>query len=192
MSKFTDELFKLCVATVDSQHVDKLFLNFGHSDNSKLFEEYLRDMCDIAKLYIIYDYDVYYQGDIVTEEILKHVQDNAIVLPIHKGMDISILSSIWANILSKDKCKERTDVAIDCLTNKFALIDRNICSDSFINYMSSISPGVRYYPIDDKDDIINGVKISIDHILVVGDAAQLADFELEMKRFLNSHMLKTI
>ena len=192
MSKFTDELFNLCVATVDSQHVDKLFLNFGHNDNYKLFEEYIRDMSDIAKLYAIYDYDVYYQGDIVTEEILKQAQENVLVLPIYRGMAVDVLSNIWANILSKDKCKERTDSALDCLTNKFALIDRNICSDSFINYMSSISPGVRYYPIDEKDDIINGVKLNESHVLVVGDAAQLADFEIELKKFFNLHLTKTL
>jgi hypothetical protein len=192
MSKFTDELFNLCVAIVDSQHVDKLFLNFGHNDNFKLFEEYIRDMSDIAKLYAIYDYDVYYQGDIVTEEILKQAQENALVLPIYKGMAVDVLSNIWANILSKDKCKERTDSALDCLTNKFALIDRNICSDSFINYVSSISPGVRYYPIDEKDDIINGVKLNESHVLVVGDAAKLADFEIELKKFFNLHLTKTL
>ena len=192
MSKFTDELFNLCVAIVDSQHVDKLFLNFGHNDNSKLFEEYIRDMSDIAKLYAIYDYDVYYQGDIVTEEILKQAHENALVLPIYKGMAVDILSNIWANILSKDKCKERTDSALDCLTNKFSLIDRNICSDSFINYVSSISPGVRYYPVDEEDDIINGVKLNESHILVVGDAAKLADFEIELKKFFNLHLTKTL
>ena len=192
MSEFTDELFNLCVAIVDSQHVDKLFLNFGHNDNFKLFEEYIRDMSDIAKLYAIYDYDVYYQGDIVTEEILKQAQENALVLPIYRGMAVDVLSNIWANILSKDKCKERTDSALDCLTNKFALIDRNICSDSFINYVSSISPGVRYYPIDEKDDIINGVKLNESHVLVVGDAAKLADFEIELKKFFNLHLTKTL
>ena len=192
MSKFTDELFNLCVATADAQHVDKLFLNFGHSENSKLFEEYLRDMCDIAKLYVIYDYDIYYQGVIVTEEIVKQAQDNAVVLPVHKGMDMVVLSSIWGSILSKDKCKERADAALDCLTHKFALIDRSICSDSFINYMSSLSYGVRYYPIDEKEDIINGVKLNEMHVLVVGDAAQLSDFEFELKQFSNLHLTKTL
>lgn len=193
MSKFTDELFDLCVAVVDSHNLDKLFLNFGHRvNNSKLFEAYLKDMCDVDKLYVIYDYDIYYQGDIVTEEILKKEQKNAVVLPANVVTKAADLSGVWEGILVTDKCKERVDVTLDCLTHRFSLVDTQIFNVDFLKYMTFVIEGLVFHTISKEEDILAGIKLNGDHILVVGDADKLADFELEMKKFFNSHMMKTI
>lgn len=191
MSKFTDELFDLCVAVVDSQHLDKLFLNFGHSDNSTRFNAYLNDMCDVEKLYVIYDYDIYYQGDIVTEEILKEEQKNALVLPVYY-VQSSDISNTWENIISNDKSKERVDVTLDCLTHRFTLVDMQIFNANFLKYMTFVIKDLVFFPIPKEEDIQTGVRLTGEHILVVGDADKLADFELEMKRFFDAHMMKTV
>lgn len=191
MSKFTDELFDLCVAVVDSQHLDKLFLNFGHSDNSTRFNAYLSDMCDIEKLYVIYDYDIYYQGDIVTEEILKEEQKNALVLPVYY-VQLSDISNTWESIISSDKSKERVDVTLDCLTHRFALVDMQIFNANFLKYMTFVIKDLVFFPIPKEEDIQIGVRLTGEHVLVVGDAVQLADFELEMKRFFEAHIMKTL
>lgn len=190
-TEFTDELFDLCVAVVDSQHLDKLFLNFGHSDNSTRFNAYLSDMCDIEKLYVIYDYDIYYQGDIVTEEILKEEQKNALVLPVYY-VQLSDINNTWESIISSDKSKERVDVTLDCLTHRFALVDMQIFNANFLKYMTFVIKDLVFFPIPKEEDIQTGVRLTDEHVLVVGDAVQLADFELEMKRFFEAHIMKTL
>lgn len=193
MSKFTDELFDLCVAVVDSHNLDKIFLNFGHRvNNSKLFEAYLKDLCDVDKLYIVYDYDIYYQGDIVTEEILKKEQRNAVVLPANTVTKAAALSGVWEGILSNDKCKERVDVTLDCLTHRFSLVDTQIFNVDFLKYMTFVIEGLVFHTISKEEDILAGIKLNGEHVLVVGDVDKLADFELEMKRFFEAHMMKTI
>lgn len=192
MSKLTDELFDLCVSVVDSHHLDKLFLNLGDKGNSEYFAEYIRDMCDIDKLYVIYDYDIYYQGDVVTEEILKKEQKNALVLPVYSTVEPKDLSAIWEGILSNSKSKERVDVTLDCLTCRFALIDKQIFNSDFLTYMSIVSKDIVFYPITKEKDILTGIRLMGNHVLIVGDAVQLADFELEMKRFLEVHIMKTL
>lgn len=193
MSKFTDELFDLCVAVVDSHHLDRLFLNFGNRiDNSKLFEDYLRDMCDVDKLYVIYDYEIYYQGDIVTDVILREEQKNAAVLPVNVATSVTSISEVWESILSNDKFKERVDVTLDCLTHRFALIDTQIFNVDFLKYMTFVIKGLVFHTISKEDEILTGIKMNGDHILIVGDADKLADFELEMRRFLDAHLMKTL
>ena len=192
MSKLTDELFDLCVSVVDSHHLDKLFLNLGNKGNSEYFAEYIRDMCDIDKLYVIYDYDIYYQGDVVTEEILKKEQKNALVLPVYSTVEPKDLSDIWEGILSNSKSKERVDATLDCLTCRFALIDKQIFNSDFLTYMSIISKDIVFYPITKEKDILTSTRLMDDHVLIVGDAVQLADFELEMKRFFEAHIMKTL
>ena len=192
MSKLTDELFNLCVSVVDSHHLDKLFLNLGNKGNSEYFAEYIRDMCDIDKLYVIYDYDIYYKGDVVTEEILKKEQKNALVLPVYSTVEPKDLSAIWEGILSNSKCKERVDATLDCLTCRFALIDKQIFNSDFLTYISIVSKDIVFYPITKEKDILTGVRLMDNHVLIVGDAVQLADFELEMKRFFEAHIMKTL
>lgn len=192
MSKLTDELFNLCVSVVDSHHLDKLFLNLGNKGNSEYFAEYIRDMCDIDKLYVIYDYDIYYQGDVVTEEILKKEQKNALVLPVYSTVEPKDLSTIWEGILSNSKSKERVDATLDCLTCRFALIDKQIFNSDFLTYMSFVSNDIVFYPITKEKDILTGIRLMDNHVLIVGDAVQLADFELEMKRFFEAHIMKTL
>lgn len=192
MSKLTDELFDLCVSVVDSHHLDKLFLNLGNKGNSGYFAEYIRDMCDIDKLYVIYDYDIYYQGDVVTEEILKKEQKNALVLPVYSTVEPKDLSAIWEGILSSSKSKERVDATLDCLTCRFALIDKQIFNSDFLTYMSIVNKDIVFYPITKEKDILTSIRLMDDHVLIVGDAVQLADFELEMKRFFEAHMMKTL
>lgn len=192
MSKLTDELFDLCVSVVDSHHLDKLFLNLWNKGNSEYFAEYIRDMCDIDKLYVIYDYDIYYQGDVVTEEILKKEQKNALVLPVYSTVELKDLSAIWEGILSNSKSKERVDATLDCLTCRFALIDKQIFNSDFLTYMSIVSKDIVFYPITKEKDILTGIRLMDNHVLIVGDAVQLADFELEMKRFLEAHIMKTL
>lgn len=192
MSKLTDELFDLCVSVVDSHHLDKLFLNLGNKGNSEYFAEYIRDMCDIDKLYVIYDYDIYYQGDVVTEEILKKEQKNALVLPVYSTVEPKDLSAIWEGILSNSKSKERVDVTLDCLTCRFALIDKQIFNSDFLTYMSIVSKDIVFYPITKEKDILTSIRLMDNHVLIVGDAVQLADFELKMKRFFEDHMMKTL
>lgn len=192
MSKLTDELFNLCVSVVDSHHLDKLFLNLGNKGNSEYFAEYIRDMCDIDKLYVIYDYDIYYQGDVVTEEILKKEQKNALVLPVYSTVEPEDLSAIWEGILSNSKSKERVDATLDCLTCRFALIDKKIFNSDFLTYMSIVSKDIVFYPITKEKDILTGIRLMDNHVLIVGDTVQLADFELEMKRFFEAHIMKTL
>lgn len=192
MSKLTDELFNLCVSIVDSHHLDKLFLNLGNKGNSEYFAEYIRDMCDIDKLYVIYDYDIYYQGDVVTEEILKKEQKNALVLPVYSTVELKDLSAIWEGILSNSKSKERVDATLDCLTCRFALIDKQIFNSDFLTYMSIVNKDIVFYPITKEKDILTSIRLMDDHVLIVGDAVQLADFELEMKRFFEAHIMKTL
>lgn len=192
MSKLTDELFDLCVSVVDSHHLDKLFLNLGNKGNSEYFAEYIRDMCDIDKLYVIYDYDIYYQGDIVTKEILKKEQKNALVLPVYSTVELKDLSAIWEGILSNSKSKERVDATLDCLTCRFALIDKQIFNSDFLTYMSIISKDIVFYPINKEKDILTSIRLMDNHVLIVGDTVQLADFELEMKRFFEAHIMKTL
>ena len=192
MSTLTDELFNLCVSVVDSHHLDKLFLNLGNKGNSEYFAEYIRDMCDIDKLYVIYDYDIYYQGDVVTEEILKKEQKNALVLPVYSTVEPEDLSAIWEGILSNSKSKERVDATLDCLTCRFALIDKQIFNSDFLTYMSIVNKDVVFYPITKKKDVLTSIRLMDDHVLIVGDAVQLADFELEMKRFFEAHIMKTL
>lgn len=192
MSKLTDELFNLCVSVVDSQHLDKLFLNLGNKGNSEYFAEYIRDMCDIDKLYVIYDYDIYYQGDVVTEEILKKEQKNALVLPVYSTVEPKDLSAIWEGILSNSKSKERVDATLDCLTCRFALIDKQIFNSDFLTYMSIVNKDIVFYPITKEKDILTGIRLMDNHVLIVGDAVQIADFELEMKRFFDAHIMKTL
>lgn len=192
MSKLTDELFNLCVSVVDSHHLDKLFLNLGNKVNSEYFAEYIRDMCDIDKLYVIYDYDIYYQGDVVTEEILKKEQKNALVLPVYSTVEPKDLSAIWEGILSNSKSKERVDATLDCLTCRFALIDKQIFNSDFLTYMSIVNKDIVFYPITKEKDILTGIRIMDNHVLIVGDAVQIADFELEMKRFFDAHIMKTL
>lgn len=192
MSKLTDELFNLCVSVVDSHHLDKLFLNLGNKGNSKYFAEYIRDMCDIDKLYVIYDYDIYYQGDVVTEEILKKEQKNALVLPVYSTVEPKDLSAIWEGILSNSKSKERVDATLDCLTCRFALIDKQIFNSDFLTYMSIVNKDIVFYPITKEKDILTGIRLMDNHVLIVGDAVQIADFELEMKRFFDAHIMKTL
>ena len=192
MSKLTDELFNLCVSVVDSHHLDKLFLNLGNKGNSEYFAEYIRDMCDIDKLYVIYDYDIYYQGDVVTEEILKKEQKNALVLPVYSTVELKDLSAIWEGILSNSKSKERVDATLDCLTCRFALIDKQIFNSDFLTYMSIVSKDIVFYPITKEKDILTSIRLMDNHVLIVGDTVQLADFELEMKRFFEAHIMKTL
>lgn len=192
MSKLTDELFDLCVSVVDSHHLDKLFLNLGNKGNSEYFAEYIRDMCDIDKLYFIYDYDIYYQGDVVTEEILKKEQKNALVLPVYSTVEPKDLSVIWEGILLNSKSKERVNATLDCLTCRFALIDKQIFNSDFLTYMSIVSKDIVFYPITKEKDILTGILLMDNHVLIVGDAVQLADFELEMKRFFEAHIMKTL
>ena len=192
MSKLTDELFDLCVSIVDSHHLDKLFLNLGNKGNSEYFAEYIRDMCDIDKLYVIYDYDIYYQGDVVTEEILKKEQKNALVLPVYSTVEPNDLSAIWEGILSNSKSKERVDATLDCLTCRFALIDKQIFNSDFLTYMSIVNKDIVFYPITKEKDILTGIRLMDNHVLIVGDAVQIADFELEMKRFFEAHIMKTL
>ena len=192
MSKLTDELFDLCVSVVDSHHLDKLFLNLGNKGNSEYFAEYIRDMCDIDKLYVIYDYDIYYQGDVVTEEILKKEQKNALVLPVYSTVEPKDLSAIWEGILSNSKSKERVDATLDCLTCRFALIDKQIFNSDLLTYMSIVNKDIVFYPITKEKDILTSIRLMDDHVLIVGDAVQLADFELEMKRFFDAHIMKTL
>ena len=192
MSKLTDELFNLCVSVVDSHHLDNLFLNLGNKGNSEYFAEYIRDMCDIDKLYVIYDYDIYYQGDVVTEEILKKEQKNALVLPVYSTVEPKDLSAIWEGILSNSKSKERVDATLDCLTCRFALIDKQIFNSDFLTYMSIVNKDIRFYPITKEKDILTGIRLMDNHVLIVGDAVQIADFELEMKRFFDAHIMKTL
>lgn len=192
MSKLTDELFNLCVSVVDSHHLDKLFLNLGNKGNSEYFAEYIRDMCNIDKLYVIYDYDIYYQGDVVTEEILKKEQKNALVLPVYSTVELKDLSAIWEGILSNSKSKERVDATLDCLTCRFALIDKQIFNSDFLTYMSIVSKDIVFYPITKEKDILTSIRLMDNHVLIVGDAVQLADFELEMKRFFDAHIMKTL
>jgi hypothetical protein len=192
MSKLTDELFNLCVSVVDSHHLDKLFLNLGNKGNSEYFAEYIRDMCDIDKLYVIYDYDIYYQGDVVTEEILKKEQKNALVLPVYSTVEPKDLSAIWECILSNSKSKERVDATLDCLTCRFALIDKQIFNSDFLTYMSIVNKDIVFYPITKEKDILTGIRLMDNHVLIVGDAVQIADFELEMKRFFDAHIMKTL
>ena len=192
MSKLTDELFNLCVSVVDSHHLDKLFLNLGDKGNSEYFAEYIRDMCDIDKLYVIYDYDIYYQGDVVTEEILKKEQKNALVLPVYSTVEPKDLSAIWEGILSNSNSKERVDATLDCLTCRFALIDKQIFNSDFLTYMSIVNKDIVFYPITKGKDILTSIRLMDDHVLIVGDAVQLADFELEMKRFFEAHIMKTL
>lgn len=192
MSKLTDELFDLCVSVVDSHHLDKLFLNLVNKGNSDYFSEYIRDMCDIDKLYVIYDYDIYYQGDVVTEEILKKEQKNALVLPVYSTVEPKDLAAIWEGILSNSKSKERVDATLDCLTCRFALIDKQIFNSDFLTYMSIISKDIVFYPITKEKDILTGIRLMNTHVLIVGDVVQLADFELEMKRFFEAHIMKTL
>lgn len=193
MSKFTDELFDLCVAVVDSHYLDRLFLNFGNRiDNSKLFEDYLRDMCDVDKLYAIYDYEIYYQGDIVTDVILREEQKNAAVLPVNVATIVTSISEVWESILSNDKFKERVDVTLDCLTHRFTLIDTQIFNVDFLKYMTFVIKGLVFHTISKEDEILTGIKMNGDHILIVGDADKLADFELEMRRFIDAHLMKTL
>lgn len=192
MSKLTDELFDLCVSVVDSYHLDKLFLNLGNKGNSEYFAEYIRDMCDIDKLYVIYDYDIYYQGDVVTEEILKKEQKNALVLPVYSTVEPKDLSAIWEGILSNSKSKERVDATLDCLTCRFALIDKQIFNSDFLTYMSIVNKDIVFYPITKEKDILTGIRLMDNHVLIVGDAVQLADFELKMKRFFEAHIMKTL
>lgn len=192
MSKLTDELFNLCVSVVDSHHLGKLFLNLGNKGNSEYFAEYIRDMCDIDKLYVIYDYDIYYQGDVVTEEILKKEQKNALVLPVYSTVEPKDLSAIWEGILSNSKSKERVDATLDCLTCRFALIDKQIFNSDFLTYMCIVSKDIVFYPITKEKDILTSIRLMDNHVLIVGDAVQLADFELEMKRFFEAHIMKTL
>lgn len=192
MSKLTDELFDLCVSVVDSNHLDKLFLNLGNKGNSEYFAEYIRDMCDIDKLYVIYDYDIYYQGDVVTEEILKKEQKNALVLPVYSTVEPKDLSTIWEGILSNSKSKERVDATLDCLTCRFALIDKQLFNSDFLTYMSIVNKDIVFYPITKEKDILTSIRLMDAHVLIVGDAVQLADFELEMKRFFEAHIMKTL
>lgn len=192
MSKLTDELFDLCVSVVDSHHLDKLFLNLGNKGNSEYFAEYIRDMCDIDKLYVIYDYDIYYQGDVVTEEILKKEQKNALVLPVYSTVEPKDLSAMWEGILSNSKSKERVDATLDCLTCRFALIDKQIFNSDFLTYMSIVNKDIVFYPITKEKDILTSIRLMDDHVLIVGDTVQLADFELEMKRFFEAHIMKTL
>ena len=192
MSKLTDELFNLCVSVVDSHHLDKLFLSLGNKGNSEYFAEYIRDMCGIDKLYVIYDYDIYYQGDVVTEEILKKEQKNALVLPVYSTVEPKDLSAIWEGILSNSKSKERVDATLDCLTCRFALIDKQIFNSDFLTYMSIVNKDIVFYPITKEKDILTGIRLMDNHVLIVGDAVQIADFELEMKRFFDAHIMKTL
>ena len=192
MSKLTDELFSLCVSVVDSHHLDNLFLNLGNKGNSEYFAEYIRDMCDIDKLYVIYDYDIYYQGDVVTEEILKKEQKNALVLPVYSTVEPKDLSAIWEGILSNSKSKERVDATLDCLTCRFALIDKQIFNPDFLTYMSIVCKDIVFYPITKEKDILTSIRLMDNHVLIVGDVVQLADFELEMKRFFDAHIMKTL
>ena len=192
MSKLTDELFNLCVSVVDSHHIDKLFLNLGNKGNSEYFVEYIRDMCDIDKLYVIYDYDIYYQGDVVTEEILKKEQKNALVLPVYSTVEPKDLSAIWEGILLNNKSKERVGATLDCLTCRFALIDKQIFNSDFLTYMSIVCKDIVFYPITKEKDILTSIRLMDNHVLIVGDVVQLADFELEMKRFFDAHIMKML
>ena len=94
--------------------------------------------------------------------------------------------------MSNSKSKERVDATLDCLTCRFALIDKQIFNSDFLTYMSIISKDIVFYPITKEKDILTGIRLMDNHVLIVGDAAQLADFELEMKRFFEAHVMKTL
>lgn len=82
-------------------------------------------MCDIDNLYVIYEYNIYYKGKIVTKEVLNESHCNALVLPVYSGGSVSNLANIWNHILLNNKCKERVDVTLKCLTSRYVLIDKD-------------------------------------------------------------------
>ena len=58
--------------------------------------------------------------------------------------------------------------------------------------MSIVSKDIVFYPITKDKDILTGIRLMDNHVLIVGDAVQLAGFELEMKRFFEAHIMKTL
>ena len=192
MSKLTDELFNLCVSVVDSHHLDKLFLNLGNKGNSEYFAEYIRDMCDIDKLYVIYDYDIYYQGDVVTEEILKKEQKNALVLPVYSTVEPKDLSAIWEGILSNSKSKERVDVTLKCLTSRYVLIDREIFNNDFLQYIREIEVNLNYINISNLADLKYVSKLRGDNILIVSDKDKLVKVKDELDKAAESSVVEIV
>lgn len=191
MSKFTDELFDLCVKTVDAYSLDKLFLNFGHSENEARFEEYMNEMCDINKLYVMYKYEVYYQGEIVTKEVLKETHDNAAVLPVLLK-PINELSETWGTLFKTYEPKRRTDALLDFLTHKYSLVRSDIFSDSFYSYTILLCRTVAKEDVSGRKHFSGFINSNIKHNIIIAEGDTLADFELALKEFFEEHMSKQL
>jgi len=58
--------------------------------------------------------------------------------------------------------------------------------------MSIVNKDIVFYPITKEKDIFMSTRLMDNHVLIVGDAVQLADFEMEMKRFFEAHIMKTL
>ena len=192
MSKYTDELFDLCVNIVKTHNVSKLFINAGHSINARFFRDYLEGMCDIDNLYVIYEYNIYYKGKIVTKEVLNESYCNALVLPVYSSSSVSNLANIWNHILLNNKCKERVDVTLKCLTSRYVLIDQEIFNVDFLQYIHEIEVNLNYITISVLADLKYVSKLRGDNILIVSDKDKLAKVKDELDKAAESSVVEIV
>lgn len=192
MSKYTDELFDLCVNIVKTHNVNKLFINAGHPINARFFMDYLEGMCDIDNLYVIYEYNIYYKGKIVTKEVLNESHCNALVLPVYSGGSVSNLANIWNHILLNNKCKERVDVTLKCLTSRYVLIDREIFNNDFLQYIREIEVNLNYITISVLADLKYVSKLRGDNILIVSDKDKLVKVKDELDKAAESSVVEIV
>ena len=192
MSKYTDELFDLCVNIVKTHNVNKLFINAGHPINARFFMDYLEGMCDIDNLYVIYEYNIYYKGKIVTKEVLNESHCNALVLPVYSGGSVSNLANIWNHILLNNKYKERVDVTLKCLTSRYVLIDREIFNNDFLQYIREIEVNLNYITISNLADLKYVSKLIGDNILIVSDKDKLVKVKDELDKAAESSVVEIV
>lgn len=187
MSKFTDDLFELCKKTVDNYGLSSLFLNFGHGENEDRFYEYVNDMSDVDNLYVIYKYEIYYHGNVVTKEVLYATHNHSAVLPV-LGKPITTIRTTWASIFNELEPKRRTDAVLNAMTHKYSLINENIYTPQFYSYMRFLCDSIIMEELTGRRHFSDYVNSVLRHYLVVADDETLEYFKLALKEFFNDHM----
>lgn len=187
MSKFTDDLLELFNKTLDKYSLDAIFLNFGHAENEERFEDCMNELCYIDNLYVVYKYEIYYHGEVVTDETLKQSFQNAAVLPV-LGKGVLSVSNSWRSIFEDLDPKRRTEPLLRVLTNKYSLIEDDIYSPSFYSYTVFLCNSVVIENLTGRRHFSDFVDSNVKHNLIVADAGTLNEFKLALKKFFEQHM----
>lgn len=191
MSQFTDDLEVLCTETINKYGLQRLFLNFGHFGNEDRFYEYMNDMCDPDNIYVIYKYEIYYHGNVVTDDILRLDHSQGAVLPVLRK-PISTVNKHWESIFDELDPKKRASSLLNVLTHKYALIDSDIYTPQFYSYVVFLCDSVILEDLTGRRHFSDYVNSTIKHYLIVGDEETLECFRLALKEFFDRHMSITL